>query len=164
MVVFHFFHTADTRALHGIQNDHRRLFCLFHTKLKRPADFRRILPVHPICIPSKGLVFHFHIPGFHDPVICTVDLLFIPVQKYKQVLQSVMRRKLRGFPDLPFCRFSVSRDAKDSLAAVFQPASKRKAAGNRKTLSKTSCRGIHTGNLQPVAVTRQIFPWLIQRV
>ena len=91
---------------------------------------RNVIPFHRHHVKTKGAEFAFQVEGADDFVQLAVELLFVPVHEYRQVVQSMVSDKLEGFPALPFIQFSVANDAKHPVWPSCQLVRQRHAASD----------------------------------
>src|SRR6056297_273911 len=76
--------------------------CIFFGFLEGLNEFAHVVSVKNGCLPTKGLPFGFQVAQTDNILICTINLLAIPIYSKYEIVNIIMWRKHSGFPNLSF--------------------------------------------------------------
>lgn len=76
-----------------------------------------IIALHCHDIKTESPEFSFQIKWINNFIQLTIKLLFVPVHKHSEVIQTMMRDKLESFPTLAFIKFAIADNTKPDSCA-----------------------------------------------
>lgn len=136
--------TRHPLPFNAIENDHSRSGLSWQDRFNYIQQALNIIALHCHDIKTESPEFSFQIKWINNFIQLTIKLLFVPVHKHSEVIQTMMRDKLESFPTLAFIKFAIADNTKNPILAPRQFMRQRHPSGNGYPLPQRSCGAINT--------------------
>ncbi len=104
--------TRHPLPFNAIENDHSRSGLSWQDRFNYIQQALNIIALHCHDIKTESPEFSFQIKWINNFIQLTIKLLFVPVHKHSEVIQTMMRDKLESFPTLAFIKFAIADNTK----------------------------------------------------
>ena len=121
------------------------------------------MPVDALYIPAECLPLELVRSDRLDIGDEAIDLPLVVIQKDRQIIQLLMRRKQRCLPDFALLAFAVTDDGIDTHIRAVHLRCLGHADRGEDPLAERARRYVDAADLQPITVARQVRPVLVER-
>ena len=121
-------------SFNTVEDHHARTGIRRRNRLNDLQQPGNVIAFHGDNIKTESAEFPFQIERANNLIQFAVQLLLVPVDKHRQVVQAMMGDKLKRFPALPFIQLAVADDTKYPIRAPGKFVRQRHPPGNRDPL------------------------------
>src|SRR5262249_38356187 len=140
-------HIADTFAFNGVRDNATRAAYFKRHLSDGLFDCVNIVALELADCPSKSPPFVGQRVEIDYVLDCAEALNFVVVDEDNEVVELMVRRKERGFPNGTFIAFAVANQAEDAAGAAVAFSSDRHSRGDRKAVTERARRKLDAGNV-----------------